>query len=126
MHCFLHGSDAVISERMGYAYEENILANFQESFYCLFTLFFLSFPGPHPWHLKVPRLGVQSELQPPAYAIATATQDPSCVCDLHRSSRQRRILNPLSEARDQTFILMVTSQIRFHCTTTGTPQSPYF
>ena len=31
--------------------------------------------GPHLWHLEVPRLGVQSELQPPAYATATARTD---------------------------------------------------
>ena len=33
--------------------------------------------------------------------------------------RQRRILNPLREARDRTYNLMVPSQIRFHCTATG-------
>ena len=40
--------------------------------------------------------GVKSELQLLAYTTAMATPDPSHVCDLHR------ILNPLSEARDQT------------------------
>ena len=40
------------------------------------------------------------------------TQDPSRVCNLHHSSRQRQILNPLSKARDQTHNLMVPS--RFH------------
>ena len=53
-------------------------------------------------HMEVPRLGVELELQPPAYARATTTWDSSCVCNLHHSSQQRRILNPLSEARDQT------------------------
>ena len=48
----------------------------------------------HPQNMEVPRLGVESELQPPAYATATATLDPSCVCDLHHSSWQCRILNP--------------------------------
>ena len=33
-------------------------------------------------------------------AMARAMPDPSRVCDLHNSSQQRRILNPLSEARD--------------------------
>ena len=28
--------------------------------------------GPHPRHMEVPRLGVESELQLPAYATATA------------------------------------------------------
>ena len=55
--------------------------------------------------MKVPRLGVQSELQlPPVYATAVATLDPS-----QHSSRQCRILNPPSKARDQTRILMVPS-----------------
>ena len=48
------------------------------------------------------------------YTTATATQDLSHVCELHHSSRQCQILNPLSEARDQTCILMDTSQIHFH------------
>ena len=33
------------------------------------------------------------------------------VCDLHHSSQQRLILNPLSEDRDQTRILMDTSRL---------------
>ena len=55
-----------------------------------------------------------------AYATATATQDPSCICGLHHSSGQLSILNSLSEARDQILILMVPSRIHFRCTTTGT------
>ena len=71
--------------------------------------------------MEVPRLGVESELQLPAYATAIATQDPSRVCDLHHSSQQHQILDPLSEARDQTHVLMDTSRVRFHCTTMGPP-----
>ena len=52
--------------------------------------------------MEVPRLGVESELQLPADTTATATPDPSCVWDLHPSSRQHQILNPLSKARDGT------------------------
>ena len=47
----------------------------------------------------------------PAYTTATATQNPSHVYDLHHSSRQCRILKPLSKARDRTCILMDTSWI---------------
>ena len=47
-----------------------------------------------------------------AYTTATATQDPSRICDLHHSSQQWWILNPLREAGDRTCILMDTSQIR--------------
>ena len=46
-----------------------------------------------------------------ANAKATAMQGPSCVCNLHHSSQQYQILNPLSKARDQTCILMGASQI---------------
>ena len=45
---------------------------------------------------------------------------------LHHSSRQRQILNPLSEARDQTPKLMVPSQICFCCATMGTPMVTCF
>ena len=71
--------------------------------------------------MELPRLGVESELQLPAYTTATATQDLSHVCHLHHSSWQLQILNPLSEARDQTRNLVVPSRIPFHCATMGTP-----
>ena len=64
--------------------------------------------------MEVPRLGVKSELQLLAYTTATATQDQSHACDLHHSSWQCRILNPLSKARNQTRILMDTSQVRYY------------
>ena len=57
-------------------------------------------------HMKVPRLGVKLELQLLAYdATATATPDLCRICDLCLSLWQRQILNPLSEAKDQTHIL---------------------
>ena len=61
--------------------------------------------------MEVPRLGVK--LEPPllAYAIATAMPDLSCICDLHHSLWQWQILNPLSQARGRTCILMETSRI---------------
>ena len=64
--------------------------------------------GLHPWHMEVPRLGVQSELQLLAYAIATATPAPSRICDLRCSLRQRQILNLWMEARCPTGILVDT------------------
>ena len=72
--------------------------------------------------MEVPRLGVESELQLPAYTTGTATWDPSRVCNLYHSSRQHQIPDPLSEAMDRNHILMDTSRICFHCTTTGTPK----
>ena len=64
--------------------------------------------------MEVPILGVKSELYLLAYTTATAKQDPSFICDLHHSSRQRWILNTLSGARDQTHIFMDTSRVRYH------------
>ena len=61
--------------------------------------------------MEVPRLGVELELQQPAYTTATATRDPSQLCDLHHGSWQRSILKPLREARDRTRILMDMSQV---------------
>ena len=71
--------------------------------------------------MEVPRLGVKSELQLLAYTTGTATQDLSCVCDLHQSSQQRQILNPLSEARGQIHILMDTSRFLTRWATMETP-----
>ena len=61
--------------------------------------------------MEVPRLAVESELQLLAYTTATAVPDLSCVCDLHHSSWQHQILNPLGENRDWTCILMDTSRV---------------
>ena len=76
-----------------------------------------------PSSLLFPRLGIKLELQLPAYTTATETWDPRCVCDLHHSSRQHQILNPLSKTRDRTHILMDTSWIHFCCATMGSPFS---
>ena len=61
--------------------------------------------------MEVPGLGVELELQLPAYNIATATPGPSCNCELHCSFRQCQILNLLTEARDPTHILINTSPV---------------
>ena len=89
----------------------------------VFFFFFFFFLGSHPQHMEVPRLGVKLELQLPA--TATATQDASGIFDLHCSSQQHRILNPLSKARDRTLILMDTSGIHFCCATTETPAAGF-
>ena len=66
-------------------------------------IFFFFFLGLHMWHMEVPGLGV--------YTTATATRDLSRICDLHHSSWQHQVLNPLSEARNRTLILMDVSQV---------------
>ena len=89
--------------------------------FCVSVFFQASFPtwillggGAHMWHMEVPRLGVESELQLPAYTVATAMPDPSNICDLHHSSQQCWILNPLREAKDRAHILMDTNQVHYH------------
>ena len=47
------------------------------------VVFFFVFLGPHPQHMEVPRLGVESEMQLPAYTTATEMLDLSRICDLH-------------------------------------------
>ena len=54
---------------------------------------------------------MESELQLPAYTTATAMWELSHICDLRCGLWQRWTLNLLSEARDQTRILMDTSQV---------------
>ena len=83
-------------------------------FFYLFLFIYLVFLGPHPWHMDVPRLGADS----PAYITATAMPEQSWICDLHHHSW---ILNPVSEARHRTCLLIDTSQICLHHTTMGTP-----
>ena len=71
--------------------------------------------------VEVPMLGVELEVQLPAYIIATAMQDPSHVCNIHHGSQQCWILKPLSEARDRTCIFVDTSWVHFCLVTTGIP-----
>ena len=71
-------------------------------------------------HMEVPRLRVQLELQLPAYATTIAMPDPSHICSLCLSLWQCPIPNPLSGARDQTHILMVTSQVCYCWATRAT------
>ena len=74
--------------------------------FCLFCLF-RAIPAAHGGSQP----GVESELQLPAYATATAMQDLSGIYDLHQHSWQHQILNLLSEAWDQTHVLMDTCQV---------------
>ena len=50
--------------------------------------------------MEVPRLGVQSELQLPAFTTATATRDPGRVCDLHHMDM---MLSDTSQARKDKY-----------------------
>ena len=58
--------------------------------------------------------------------IATALPDLSRVSDLHHSSPQCWILNPLSRVRDRTHILMNTHQVHFSLSHNGNSLNVYF
>ena len=66
--------------------------------------------------MEVPRLGEELELQLLAYTTATVTPDLRCACDLHHSSWQYRILNPLSNVRDRT-CRFITTKPQLECQT---------
>ena len=76
-----------------------LLQEKEHSFF--FNLFFnFCFLGLHRWHMEVPRLRVELELQLQAYITAIAMGDLRRICNLHHSSQQHWISGPLSEARD--------------------------
>ena len=77
--------------------------------FCFVFCFFRAAPWAYGCS-QLGSLGIELELHLPAYATATAMQDPSHDCNVHHSSPQHQIPNPLSEARNQTHILMDTSQ----------------
>ena len=81
-------------------------SHFKKVFFCLFFAFYSRTQGI--W--RFPGQGSNR-----SYSCWPTTQ-----------LQQHKILNPLSEAGDGTCNLMVTSQIRFRCTTTGTPQEKSF
>ena len=90
-------------------------------YFILFYFLSFIFLGLHLRHMKVPRLVVKLELPLLAYTTATAPPDRSRVCDLHHTSRQHQIPNPLIEVRDWTHIFMDTSWIHFCWATIGAP-----
>ena len=89
---------------------------------CSLFIFIFCFLGPHPRDMEIPRISVESEPWPLASVTATATQDLSSICDLHHSSRQPWILNPLRRARDWTCFPVDPCRVRYHWATTGTPK----
>ena len=91
-------------------------------FMCLDFFFFFSYLGLHLWHMEIPRLGVELELQLSTYTRTTTMPDSICICELHHSSWQCWLLNPLSEARGQTRILMNASSNGTCWATTGMPR----
>ena len=71
------------------------------------VFFFFCFLEPCLQYMEVPRLGVKSELQLPAYTIAAAMWDPRHICDLHHSSQQHQIPSPLRPRIRLTFLWII-------------------
>ena len=63
---------------------------------------FFCFLRLRPQHMELPRLEVELELQLLAFTTAIAMQDLSHIYNLHQSSQQHQIFNPLSKARNRT------------------------
>ena len=86
------------------------------------SLFFPLFLRASPVAFGSSQAGVELELQLLFYTTAIAMLDLRCILDPGPSMWQCLILNSLMEARDQTCILMDTSQILNPDSTTGTPK----
>ena len=84
--------------------------------------FFFVFSGPHPQLMEIPRLQVKLELQAASLHHSHSNMGSETCCDLHHSSRQQWILNPLSKARDPTQVLTDTSQLHYYWATMRTPR----
>ena len=67
---------------------------------------FFCFLGPHPWHMELPSLGVEVEIQLPAYTTATVGAEPPL-----QPTPQLMAMPPLNEARGPACILMDPSWV---------------
>ena len=76
--------------------------------------------------MEVPRLEVKSELQLPFLHHSHSKAKFKLCLQPIPQLRATQIFNPLSEARNQTHILMDTSWVHYHWATTGTPNSAFF
>ena len=85
-----HSQDLLIAYQMHkpFIYLKYLCDSTHCSLFFSFLFIYLFFLGPHPWHMEVCRLEVESELQLPAYTSATAMRDLSCLCILHCGSQQ--------------------------------------
>ena len=81
-HLFMHIRLVKLVKRNTYILKKNLLLkinpdfNYASKFFFL-SFFFFFFLGPHLQHMEVPNLGVESELQLPAYTTAIAMWDLS-------------------------------------------------
>ena len=95
-----------------YINSPKLIYRFNSCFYNYY--YYFVFLVPRLQHMEVPRLGLnQSYGCWPTHSHSNVGSD--LVFNLYHSSWQCQILNPLSsKARDQTRILMDTSQVCYH------------
>ena len=91
----------------------------------LFGQLVLCFLGPHPWHMGVLRLGSNRSCNCQLIPQAQQCRVLATSANLHCSSEQHQILNPLSKARDWTHILMDTSWVHNPVSHNGIPSSSF-
>ena len=101
----------MVSVMICFKYPTKCIELILSSWHTQFSFLFFGLFGAAP----VAYGGSQSRCRIRALAagLRHSNWDLSCVCDLHHSSWQGQILNPLTEARDQTCILTDISQIHF-------------
>ena len=99
------------------------------SLYCIFCLFFFFFFGHFwvtLWHTEVPRLGGPIRAVVLVYAGATATQDPSRVCNPHTAHGKARSsthwARPGMEIATSWFLVGFAN----HWAMKGTPHTSHF
>ena len=82
---------------------------FTRIFFFFFFVFFLAAPAAYGSYQARGLIGAAAPSL--CHSQGIATPDLRLVWELHHSPWQRRILNPLSETREQTCILMDTRQV---------------
>ena len=90
----------LVSRQEGLACPNPVMFGWSSSCFVSKATLLFGLLGLHVQHTEVPRLGVELELERPAYTAATATPNPSHVCNLHHSLWHCQLLNPLNKARD--------------------------
>ena len=113
-HVYIHQGTVALCIKIDYFYVYRMWQTADTLQYpfplLLLLLFFFFMASPATYRiLEIPGPGVKSELQLLAYVIATATLDPSCICNLCHGLWQHQILNPLGKGKDRTCILMETT-----------------
>ena len=74
---------------------------------------FLFFLGLHLLHMEVPRLGFRATAAGLHHCHGNVGSEP-CLQPTPQDLQKCPILNPLSETRDRTCVLMDTSQVHYH------------